>query len=88
MSESAIAYKEAKVLDATGEARRFELLLAEYRQAKEVTRQRLYLEAMEDFMPAVEKIVVDPDTVQLLPMLTSPRPVAPRVQGAVAAGAR
>ncbi|MBW2295763.1 MAG: FtsH protease activity modulator HflK, partial [Deltaproteobacteria bacterium] len=34
ISESAIAYKEAKVLDATGEARRFELLLAEYRNAK------------------------------------------------------
>jgi len=88
ISESAIAYKEAKVLDATGEARRFELLLAEYRNAKEVTRQRLYFEAMEDFMPSVEKIVVDPDTVQMLPMLTSPRRVAPRVQGAAAAGAR
>ncbi len=88
LRESALGYKEAKVLDATGEAARFELLLAEYRNAKGVTRQRLYFEAMEDFMLGVEKIVVDPETVQMIPMLTIPRQVAPPVPGAAAAGVR
>ena len=73
LRESALAYREAKVLEATGEAARFELLLAEYLNAKGVTRQRLYYEAMEDFMGEVDKIVVDPDTVQMLPMLSLPR---------------
>jgi membrane protease subunit HflK len=72
LRESAIAYKEAKMLEATGAAARFSLLLAEYQNAREVTRRRLYFEAMEDFMGGVDKIVVDPDTIQLLPMLSLP----------------
>lgn len=80
--ESAIAYREAKVLEATGAAARFELLLAEYQNAKGVTRQRLYYEAMEDFMGSVDKIVVDPDAVQMLPILSLPRRQAPATEGA------
>ncbi len=88
LSESAIAYREAKVLEATGAAVRFELLLAEYQNAKGVTRQRLYYEAMEDFMGGVNKIVVDPDTVQMLPMLSLPNPFRPAVSAPAVEGAR
>ena len=56
-------------LEAEGEARRFEALLAEYRRAPEVTRSRLYLETMEEILPGVEKLVVEPNTVNMLPML-------------------
>ena len=72
LTESAIGYKDAKVLDATGEAQRFELLLAEYQSAKDVTRQRLYFETMEEVLVDIEKVVVDPDTVQMLPFLSLP----------------
>ncbi len=87
ISESATAYKESRVLEATGEAARFELLLAEYRNAPRVTRQRLYFEAMEEVMVGVDKIVVEPDTVQMLPMLSLPKTTPPHVEGAAAAAA-
>ena len=83
VTESAQAYKEAKVIEATGEAQRFELLLAEYNNAREVTRQRLYFETMESVMQNVNKFVVEPDTVQMLPMLSLP----PQLQSPSAAPA-
>ena len=48
MVNEAEAFKESKVRKAKGESERFLKLLAEYRQAEDVTRKRLYLEAMED----------------------------------------
>lgn len=69
LRERAEAYRAAKIIEAEGEARRFEALLAEYRRAPEVTRSRLYLETMEEILPGVEKLVVEPNTVNMLPML-------------------
>ena len=45
--------------EATGQAARFLSILEEYRKAPEVTRQRIFLEAMEDVLPDVTKFVVD-----------------------------
>ncbi|HPG27610.1 MAG TPA: FtsH protease activity modulator HflK, partial [Myxococcota bacterium] len=67
--EQAEAYKRARIIEATGEAARFEALLVEYQGAPQVTRKRLYLETMEEILPGVEKIVIEPDTVNMLPML-------------------
>jgi len=47
------AYKETKIRQAKGDSERFEKLLAEYKQAAQVTRQRLYLEAMESVLSQV-----------------------------------
>jgi membrane protease subunit HflK len=69
LTREAEAYKESKVLEASGEAARFEALLAEYRSAKAVTRRRLYIETMERVLPGVEKVIVEPDAVSVLPML-------------------
>ena len=45
----------------------FEALRAEYEKAKEVTRARLYLEAMEQILPGVGSIlIVDPDATGVL----------------------
>jgi membrane protease subunit HflK len=52
-------YQAAKVQEATGAANRFEALYEEYAKAKEVTRLRLYLEAMEEILPRVNKILLD-----------------------------
>ncbi|HLR16301.1 MAG TPA: FtsH protease activity modulator HflK [Alcanivoracaceae bacterium] len=57
--EEAEAYRAEIVDRARGEAQRFEKLLAEYSQAPEVTRNRLYLETMEQVLGATSKIVVD-----------------------------
>ncbi|MFO7876189.1 MAG: FtsH protease activity modulator HflK, partial [Desulfovermiculus sp.] len=50
---AAEAYKETNIRKAKGDSERFEKLLAEYKQATEVTRQRLYLEAMESVLEQV-----------------------------------
>ena len=47
------AYRETNIRKAKGDSDRFEKLLAEYKQATEVTRQRLYLEAMESVLSQV-----------------------------------
>lgn len=53
------AYKEQVVAEAEGEARRFEQLLVEYEKAPEVTRQRLYLDTIEEVLADNPKIVLD-----------------------------
>jgi membrane protease subunit HflK len=53
------AYREQRLIRAQGDATRFLALLAEYRKAPTVTRERLYLETMERVLPAVEKIILD-----------------------------
>jgi len=57
--ESANAYKEQVVAQATGDASRFDQLLTEYVKSPEVTRQRLYIDSIEDVMTASSKIMVD-----------------------------
>jgi len=75
--EQAEAYRRAKVTLAAGEATRFSALLSEYSAAPEVTRRRLYLETMEEILPGVEKVIVEPDTVNMLPMLPLGNQAAP-----------
>jgi modulator of FtsH protease HflK len=61
MEQEAIAYKQQIVLDAQGEVARFDKLLPEYQAAPEVTRQRLYIAAMEKIYSNTSKIMVDVD---------------------------
>jgi membrane protease subunit HflK len=61
LQESAEAYRVSKINDAQGEGIRFTKLAAEYAKAPELTAQRLYLEAMEQILPRVKKLVVDKD---------------------------
>lgn len=57
--EEANAYREKVVAEATGESRRFEKLLAEYKKAPEVTRERLYIDTVEQVFAASTKVLVD-----------------------------
>ncbi len=57
--QDAEAYKSRVVADAEGEASRFEQLLAEYQQAPGVTRERLYIEAIEDVFANSNKVFLD-----------------------------
>ncbi|MDB6152874.1 MAG: hflK protein [Chthoniobacteraceae bacterium] len=63
-------YGFKRVNEAEGDAERFTALLSEYKKAPEVTRQRIYLEAMADVLPQLErKIILDEKAGQLLPLL-------------------
>ena len=56
--QSAQGYREQSVRDALGDASRFSQILAEYRRAPGVTRERLYLETMERVLAHSNKVVV------------------------------
>ncbi len=53
------AYAARVVAEARGSASRFNDIYAEYRQAPDVTRQRLYLETMENVLSDMNKVVID-----------------------------
>jgi membrane protease subunit HflK len=57
--EEASAYKERIVARAQGEAARFENLLSEYKKAPQVTRERLYIEAVSEVYRNSSKVLVD-----------------------------
>jgi membrane protease subunit HflK len=56
---AAQSYKEQQIAEAIGNTTRFVDLLAEYNKAPDITRSRLYLEAMENILPKVKKYVID-----------------------------
>ena len=62
--EEASGYRDAVVSRAEGEAARFKLLLAEYRKAPQVTRERLYLETMQEIYGNTSKVLVAGDKGQ------------------------
>ena len=64
--EAAEAFKRSRIETANGESQRFVSVLNEYQSSPEVTRQRLYLEALENVFPGVTKIIVDPNTEPVL----------------------
>jgi membrane protease subunit HflK len=57
--EDASAFKEQQELLATGDAERFLSVLQEYRQAPEVTRERMHIEALEAILARVELVLLD-----------------------------
>ena len=57
--QEAEAYEQEVVARANGEAQRFTLVYNEYRQAKSVTRQRIYLETMEKILADMNKVLID-----------------------------
>lgn len=61
MTQEAEGYQERIILEARGEVERFEKLLPEYQMAKEVTRERLYIDAMEQILGESTKVLIDVD---------------------------
>lgn len=59
MIEEATGYSAKVIVEAQGEASRFEKLYAEYKKAPQVTRERLYLDAVEEVMTNSSKVLVD-----------------------------
>jgi membrane protease subunit HflK len=70
MISEAEGYALERVNKAEGEADRFLSVLKDYRQAKEVTKRRLYLESMRKMLDKVDNIyVIDADQKGLVPLL-------------------
>lgn len=59
MIEEANGYKEEVIARADGEADRFSKMLIEYKKAPDVTRERLYLQTMEEVMANSSKVLID-----------------------------
>lgn len=57
--QEAEGYKQSVIADAEGEAARFRLVYQEYKLAPQVTRQRMYLETIEDVYAPADKIILD-----------------------------
>lgn len=59
LTEEAAAYKARIVAQAQGDAQRFSSVLTEYQKAPQVTRDRLYIESMQQIYSNVTKVLVD-----------------------------
>lgn len=59
LKQEADAYKARIIAQAQGDAQRFRSLLAEYQKAPQVTRDRLYINAMQEIYSSVTKVLVE-----------------------------
>ena len=59
LKEESQAYRERIVAQAEGDAQRFKAILPEYQNAPQVTRDRMYLDAMQQIYTSVTKVVVE-----------------------------
>jgi len=67
ITEAAKGFKQGRIARAQGESDGFDAILEGYESSPEVTRQRLYLEAMEEILPGITKFVLSDSSV--LPFL-------------------
>ncbi len=66
--EEAQAFKDGRIAKAQGEADGFLAILEGYRDSPDVTRRRLYLEAMEEILPGIDKFILSSES-GVLPFL-------------------
>jgi len=59
MEQEAAAYRDEVIAKSEGEANRFSKILTEYNKAPKVTRDRLYIEAMESVLSNTNKVMMD-----------------------------
>jgi membrane protease subunit HflK len=59
LTEEANGYKQSVISTAQGDASRFRAILAEYERAPQVTRERIYLDTMQQILGATSKVIVD-----------------------------
>jgi len=59
LMEEALAYKQSVIANAEGDASRFRQILAEYEKAPQVTRERMYIDMMQQILTSSTKIMID-----------------------------
>tara|TARA_Y100000034_G_scaffold49867_1_gene61576 strand:- start:831 stop:1937 length:1107 start_codon:yes stop_codon:yes gene_type:complete len=70
--QEAEAYKKQVVALAEGEASRFLAIYNEYKNAKQVTQERMYLETMERVLADIDKVIIDRKAGGVVPYLPLP----------------
>ena len=75
--QEAEAYRAQVIADATGQASRFEQILSEYREAPQVTRERMYLETTEKILARSDKLLLDNESGALPYLPINPRTSRP-----------
>ena len=69
IGNQAEAYKQTRIKGAEGDVARFLEVLARYELGEEVTRTRLYIEAMEEILPGMEKTILSAGSDGVLKLL-------------------
>ncbi|MBI4304806.1 MAG: FtsH protease activity modulator HflK, partial [Chloroflexi bacterium] len=70
IKQEAEGFKQGRIALATGQAEGFRELLEGYQKSPDITRRRLFLEAMEEILPGINKFIVDPGaTTGIVPFL-------------------
>jgi membrane protease subunit HflK len=69
MRQDAEAYKQTAVDRAQGDAQRFNAMYESYLGAKDVTKERMYIETMEDVLGNAQKTIIDGKAGSVLPYL-------------------
>jgi len=92
--QRAEGYKAQKVASAKGDIQRFNQVYDQYAKAKDITSERLYIEAIEEVLRNVNKVLIDKNGAGVVPYLPLPelrsgqtpalptRPAAPPAVGA------
>jgi len=70
--QEAEAYKKKVVAMSEGEASRFLAIYSEYKMAKRVTQERMYLETMEKVLADIDKVIIDKKAGGVVPYLPLP----------------
>jgi membrane protease subunit HflK len=85
--QDAEAYRSQTVADATGQASRFTQVYQQYKKAPDITRQRIYLETMEQIFASTDKTIIDtgaqgggPGVLPFLPLGSPPPQQRPAQQ--------
>ena len=74
MIQESEAYKKEVVSKAKGEAERFISVYNSYKNSKDVTRKRIYLETLEQTLGKIDKVIVDKDAGSgIVPISSSTR---------------
>jgi modulator of FtsH protease HflK len=77
--QDAEAYRSQTVAEATGQASRFTQVYQQYKKAPDITRQRIYLETMEQIFASTDKTIIDtgaqngPGVLPFLPLGSPPQ---------------
>jgi len=86
LAEEAEGYRARIVAQAEGDAQRFRSVLAEYQKAPQVTRERMYIDAMQEVYSNVTKVLIDSKTGSNLLYLPLDKIMQMSGQPATAAG--
>ena len=66
--QEAQAARSARIAEATGQVSRFNAEFEEYEKYPEITKKRMFFEAMEEILPDLKVIITDGDTQTMLPL--------------------